>query len=211
MADRSSATRPYAGVAAADRTAARRAALIAAAIRRFGTDGYATTGVKDLCREAGVTDRYFYESFRNREALFRAAFEHVVTELLAVVAMAALAEAGSPERQARAAVGRFIEHLTAEPAKARVLFVEAAAVGGDVAREMRASTRRFAELLAGAARPHLAPATSDVRLTMAALSLVGAMGVVILEWLDGTLDASADDIAGYFVDMLQAAAQAGGS
>lgn len=211
MPDRYSATRAYRGVSAADRAAARRAALIDAAIRLFGTHGYVATGVKDLCREAGVSDRYFYESFRDRGELYAAAFHHVVTELLAVVGGAALADVGAPERQARAAVDSFIGHLTAEPAKARLLFLEVGAVGGEVGREVRASTRRFAELLAGAARPHLPPGTSDLRLTMAALSLVGAMGVVILEWLDGGLDATVDDITDYFVDMLLAAGQAAGS
>ncbi|MGH9084010.1 MAG: TetR/AcrR family transcriptional regulator [Acidimicrobiales bacterium] len=209
MADPYSATRSYRGVSAADRTAARRAALVDAAIRLFGTQGYVATGVKDICREAGVTDRYFYESFRDRGALYTAAFEQIVTELLNVVGSAALAEAGAPDRQARAAVGSFIDHLTTEPAKAKVLFLEAGAVGGEVGREVRASARRFAELLAGAARPHLAPGTTDLRLTMAALSLVGAIGVVILEWLDGALEATVEDITDYFVDMLHAAGQAG--
>lgn len=209
MAERYTATRSYAGVSAADRTAARRAALVDAAVRLFGTRGFVATGVKDLCREAGLTDRYFYESFRDRGELYAAAFEQVVTELLGVVGSAALAEAGAPERQARAAVGSFVGHLTAEPAKAKLLFLEVGAVGGEVAREVRASTRRFAELLAGAARPHLAPGTDDLRLTMAALSLVGAMGVVILEWLDGALEATAEDIADHFVDMLLTAGRAG--
>lgn len=209
MAGRYSATRSYAGVSASDRAAARRAALVDAAIRLFGSRGYTATGVKDLCRDAGVTDRYFYESFRDRGELYAAAFEQVVTELLLVVGAAALAEPGDLARQARAAVGGFVQHLAAEPAKARLLFVEVGAVGGEIAREVRASTRRFAELLAGAARPHLDPATTDRRLAMAALSLVGAMGAVMVEWLDGGLDATAEEITDYFVDMLLAAGRAG--
>jgi AcrR family transcriptional regulator len=209
MADRYAATRSYGGVSAADRTAARRAALVDAAVRLFGSRGFVATGVKDLCREAALTDRYFYESFRDRGELYAVAFEQVVTELLGVVGSAALAEAGAPERQARAAVRSFVGHLTAEPAKAKLLFLEVGAVGGDLAREVRASTRRFAELLAGAARPHLAPGTDDLRLTMAALSLVGAIGVVILEWLDGALEATVEEITDYFVDMLLTAGRAG--
>jgi AcrR family transcriptional regulator len=210
VADRYAATRAYGGVSAADRAAARREALIDAAVRLYGGNGYASTGVKDLCREAGLTDRYFYESFADGAELFAAAFDHVVVELLTVVGAAALAEAGEPDRQARAAVGGLIGHLAAEPAKARLLFVEAGAVGGEVSREVRASLRRFADLLAGAARPHLPRETSDLRLTMAALSLVGAMGVVVLEWLDGTIDASQEEVTDYFVDMLLAAGEASG-
>src|SRR4029077_5184552 len=55
--------RAYGGVSAEDRIAARRAKLLDAGLELFGTRGYATTGVKDVCREAGLTDRYFYESF----------------------------------------------------------------------------------------------------------------------------------------------------
>ncbi len=150
-------------------------------------------------------DRYFYESFRDRAELFAAAFDRIVGELLAAVGTAALAEADSPERQARAAVEAFIRTLTDDPAKARVLFLEVGAVGGDIARQVRASTRRFADLVTAAARPHLAPDIPDHHLAMAGLSLIGAMGIVVLEWLDGDLDVTVEDITDHFVDMLLAA------
>lgn len=209
MAERYRTSRSYGGVSAEERTAARRDALIDAAIRRFGTDGYTATGVKDLCAEAGVTDRYFYESFRDRGELFAASFERVVSDLFTAVGTAAFGAADDPERQARAAIEAFIGHLTAEPARARMLFVEVGAVGGSIARDVRASTRRFADLLAAAARPFLDPDIPDRRLTMAALSLIGAIGVVVLEWLDGDLDATIDDLTDYFVDMLLTAGSAG--
>jgi AcrR family transcriptional regulator len=209
VADRYTATRAYGGVSAQERTAARRAALLDAAVTLFGTTGFAATGVKAVCREAGVTDRYFYESFRDRGELFAAAFEHVVEGLLVDVGAAALGAAGSPERQARAAVTTFVTTLAEDPAKARLLFLEVGAAGTDVARQVRATTRRFADLLVGAARPHLAADIPAVRLRMAALSLVGAMGIVVLEWLDGSLDATADEITSYFVDMLLTAGAAG--
>lgn len=209
MADRYTTTRPYGGVSAEARAAARRQRLVDAAIELFGTQGYAATGVKQLCRAAGVTDRYFYESFDDRAELFQAAFEQVVGELLVAVGGAALAEAGSPERQARAAVEAFIGVLTGDPARARLLFLEVGSVGGDIAREVRASTRRFAELVAGAARPHLPQQTPDLRVTMAALSLIGAIGVVVLEWLDGDLEATVEDITDHFVELLLTAGAAG--
>jgi AcrR family transcriptional regulator len=202
VAARYSTSRSYGGVSAEARTEGRRRRLVDAAIRLYGTHGYTATGVKQLCREAGVTDRYFYESFHDRAELFAAAYEAIVGDLLRVVGVAVLAEAGEPGRQARAAVDAFLRTLTADPARARVLFVEVGAVGGDVAREIRASTRHFADLLAATARPHLPPGTPEHRLTMAALSLVGAMGIVTLEWLDGRLEATLEEVSDYFVDML---------
>ncbi len=209
MAERYTTSRTYGGVSAEERTAARREALIDAAIHCFGTEGYTATGVKDLCAQAGVTDRYFYESFRDRGELFASAFDRVVTDLLTAVGAAAFGAVGDPEHQARAVIEAFIAHLTGEPAKARLLFVEVGAVGGSITRDVRASTRRFADLLAVAARPFLAPDIPDSRLTMAALSLIGAIGLVVLEWLDGDLDATIDDLTDYFVDMLLTAGTAG--
>ena len=101
-----------------------------------------------------------------------------------------------------------IETLAADPGRARLLFLEVGAVGGEIGRQVRASTRRFAELLAGAARPHLAPGVPDARLSMAALSLVGAIGIVMLEWVDGGLAASVDDLTDHFVEMLLTASTA---
>lgn len=209
MADRYTTTRSYRGVSAEARAALRRQKLVDAAIRLFGTRGYTATGVKQLCAEAGITDRYFYESFPDRGALFAAAFDQVVGELLLAVGNAAVAEAGAPERQARSAVGAFVETLVADPARARLLFLEVGAVGGDVGRQVRASTRRFAELIVGAAGPHLPPGLSEQRVRMAALSLIGAMGLVVLEWLDGQLDTTVDDLVDYFVDLLLTAGAAG--
>ena len=83
--------RTYGGVSGEDRAAARRARLLDAGLERFGTDGWAATGVKDICREAGLTDRYFYESFDDRLALFTAVFDRATGELLQRVAEAVFA------------------------------------------------------------------------------------------------------------------------
>ena len=196
------ATRAYAGVSASDRAAARRERLVDAAVELFGTRGYAATGVKDLCRQAGLTDRYFYESFRERAQLFSAAFERTVGELFAAVAGAVVGAPAEPAAQARVAVETFVHALVDDPRRARLLFIESAAVGGDVERQVRASIRRFAELVAATARPHVGTDVPEHVLTMGALSLVGAIQLVLIEWLDGSLDVSVDDITEYFVEML---------
>ena len=77
--------RPYGGVSANERIATRRTRLLEAGLELFGTDGYLASGVKDVCREAGLTDRYFYESFRDTRELFIAVFDRVTDELFASV------------------------------------------------------------------------------------------------------------------------------
>src|SRR5579875_921002 len=61
-----------------------RAAILAAAIARFGRDGYRATSVADIARDAGVGGTVAYAYFPNKEALFLAAVDEdaaaVITE-----------------------------------------------------------------------------------------------------------------------------------
>src|SRR5258707_6385239 len=63
---------PYGGVSARARVASRRDRLLAAGLELFGTQGYLCTTIDQVCAEAGLTKRYFYESFRSCEELLGA-------------------------------------------------------------------------------------------------------------------------------------------
>ena len=52
-----------------------RTAILAAAIDRFGRDGYRATSVADIARDAGVGGTVAYAYFPNKEALFIAAVD----------------------------------------------------------------------------------------------------------------------------------------
>ncbi len=69
--------RHYAGQSAEARALARRDRLIEAAVGVYGAQGYRNATVKAVCEAAGLTERYFYESFDNSEALLVAAFDRV--------------------------------------------------------------------------------------------------------------------------------------
>jgi AcrR family transcriptional regulator len=193
--------RTYAGVPAAERVAQRRARLLDAGLELYGTRGFAATGVKDLCRAAGLTDRYFYESFRDSRALFLAVFDREADRLLEAVAAAVLAVPAEPEPQVRAAIATFVRALSADPRTARVIFSEPAAVGPEAERHMRATLARFADLVEATARIHVdAP---PLALRVGALGLVGAIERVLVEWLDGGLRATPaaveDALVAFFV------------
>src|SRR4051794_1312099 len=184
--------RTYGGLSAVERIAARRTKLLDAGLELFGTRGFATTGVKDICRQAALTDRYFYESFNDGGELFLAVFDRLTDELFTAVAVA-VAECGDdPERQLRTAIGTFIHALATDPRKSRVLFAEAAAAGADAAAHMRMTLRRFAALVAATARRHLPAETSDEEVQILALSLVGLLERVVTEREDGALDIPVD-------------------
>ncbi|MBD0862828.1 TetR/AcrR family transcriptional regulator [Gordonia sp. zg691] len=70
--------RRYGGADPTERRDRRRAALITAGLDVFGTEGYAKTSVKSVCESAGLTQRYFYESFSDRADLLVAVYDDCV-------------------------------------------------------------------------------------------------------------------------------------
>ena len=75
------ATQPYGGIDARERKAARRETFVEAGLEAFGTIGYARSTIADICKEAGLTQRYFYESFKDKEALLVAVYRKLIGDI----------------------------------------------------------------------------------------------------------------------------------
>lgn len=90
----------------------------------IGEKGAARTTIEAIVKEAGVSSATFYEHFRDKEACFVAAFERAVEALRAEV-RGALPSTGSREERVRTGLGALLAAVDAEPARARLCFVEA--------------------------------------------------------------------------------------
>src|SRR3546814_864218 len=102
-------SRRFRGLDGEERQRQRREQLIEAGLNAFGGKGYHSTGVREICAEAKLTERYFYESFRNREALFQAVYEHAI-ETVRTAVMEAIARSGRAVRTLeRTAIRAFLE------------------------------------------------------------------------------------------------------
>jgi AcrR family transcriptional regulator len=202
-----SSTRPYGGVSADERLRRRRESLIEAGLELLGTDGWAGTTVRAVCSEAGLTERYFYESFADREALLVAVFD-VAAERAATVVLEATAAAPYDARlRSRAAIGAFVELVTEDPRIGRILLLEA--LGIEVLeRRRRDALRVFARLIAGQAAEfygEAAPEPVDAELT--ALALVGALAELLIVWLSGELDVPRKRLVDHCASLFVAAAE----
>jgi AcrR family transcriptional regulator len=117
--------RRYSGQSFADRLTERRERLIRAAAlvaARTGLDG---TSVAAICAEAGLTARYFYESFPSREAIFVEAYRLVQDELLTRMEAAG----GTGDTTKRALTG-FFTAIQSQPGMARVFLIDLDDHGG---------------------------------------------------------------------------------
>jgi AcrR family transcriptional regulator len=136
-------SRRYGGVSQEERIAARREKLIEAAERLIERQGPASAAVTAICAEAGLTARYFYESFPNREALLNVVFERVSARLI---------EDLTEERDAPDPVGavleRFLMILQAHPHLTKMFLVDLDAQDSETRRTGRALAARLVEMVA---------------------------------------------------------------
>jgi AcrR family transcriptional regulator len=127
--------RPYRGVNSDERRERRRRDLIAAAVAVYGTRGYRQSTVKAVCDQAGLTERYFYESFENSEALFAACYETVsLAQLASVLGAGAAAEVSGGADAVRAErmrimLGAFFRRLKRDPRAAKLFLMETRGLG----------------------------------------------------------------------------------
>lgn len=114
--------RPYKGVSAPERRAERRERLVEALLDVVGAAGVLGVTVDKVCAAAGLTKRYFYESFADLDALMLAAADTLFERLYARMSEAAAAHSDEVDR-VRAVVTEVIGDLAADPRGAR-LYVE---------------------------------------------------------------------------------------
>jgi AcrR family transcriptional regulator len=100
-----------------------RTRLLAAALTVFGEHGYLDASVQSLTKEASTSRTTFYALFPDKAACFLATYE-VAIEWLKAETLAGAAEAETWPLQVRAATGKVLSMLAADPRLARVCAVE---------------------------------------------------------------------------------------
>ena len=183
----SPAGRAYAGESLAERVARRRQRFLDAGLQVFGTTGYRTATVRQLCREAELTDRYFYESFAHTEDLLVAVYEREFDHLQQAVLVALADEAAL--RDPMVAVERALNavfEMASEPRVARVCWLEVLGVSARVDGVYTRNIERFAALVVAFARRQFgSDDIDDTESRMLGLAMIGAVSQPVTHWVLG--------------------------
>jgi AcrR family transcriptional regulator len=178
---------------AEERRAERRLKLIDAAIEVYGEVGYRGATVKAICEAAELTERYFYESFANSEALLIAAYGHVVGHLHEEMSAAAAAAGDDAEARLRAALTLYFTRLKQHPKPARVFLLEISGISPAVDAVKLDALRIFSDILVP---PTLDPKRGDSGTTATLLSngMVGAVISIALRWVSKQYPQAVEDV-----------------
>lgn len=175
--------RPYRGVEAAERLAARRHRFLAAGLDLLGAEqqNMAAITVRGVCRQAGLAARYFYESFADKDQFVASVFDWVVAELAATT-QAAVAAVPAQE-QTRAGMANVVRTIAEDARLGRLLF--STQLADPVVVRKRAESSALFAMLSGQHVGNALRMPANDRIKAAAHFVVGGVGQTISAWLAG--------------------------
>lgn len=195
---------PWRGTTADERASLRRRQLLDAGLGLLA-EGAAAVSVRAVTRAAGLSPRFFYESFEDRDALLLAVWDEQYAEVSALVERAIADAAEGFEPRMRGALLEVARWFEARPSRAVVMLRETLA--DPVLRQH--ARRRLPQLVLGAMAASV-PAEAmkrirDVDVQIAVTALSGAIVNLFLEWTAGHLVVSAEHIVESIVEVAGAA------
>ncbi|WP_254849166.1 TetR/AcrR family transcriptional regulator [Mycobacterium sp. GA-1841] len=158
--------------------------------------------IKDVIADAGLTERYFYESFGDLDALFDAMLE-ITMDTVERAVDAAVADAPDDAfSRISLALRTAVDTLADDPRMIRIIFIEALGKGG------RAGTHRN-EILSRAAANFFRWSGADpddfesspVDARMKAFAISGAASELLIAWAEGLLDISPGELADFLIGL----------
>ncbi len=192
-----SGSRLWGGTTLAARRQARRTALLEAALDLIGEAGAAAVTMRAVCRRAGLTDRYFYESFTGRDDLLDTLYRQVADEFLDP--MTAFAAAADPDRD-RLVAAALVDKVLDDPRKSRLFLVEPYSSTG-LGQTTIAVMPAFTRLLQDHLFRHI---TDPDQRRLAAVTMAAGNAGMFSAWLGGSLKAGRAQIVDHIVAVLTA-------
>lgn len=187
--------RVYAGKSQDERRAERYEQFIEAGIEVFGTKGYQGASVKSVCQAAGLTERYFYESFTDRESLLTAVYLRLNERLSASVALDLTGVPPELVAIVRAGLTAFFRTLRDDPRIARIILFEAVNITATMAELNRRIEAQFVGLIRDAVHHHApAPHLTEARETLVVSGLFGAGVNIAMRWTLGGFREPLEDV-----------------
>ncbi len=196
-----SAPRRWAGTTLAERKEGRRERLLAAGVSLIAAGGGQAVTVRAVCREAGLTSRYFYEQFADRDDFTVAVFRSVADELQAAIATSVADASPSRGGVPRAAVDAVLGVAIDDPDKGRVLFV-APTTDPVLFAARNESLTTLASMIADQIPDRDGPEARRLK----AASLTGALNQVFYLFVDGQLRVSREAFVTHCVALLRTVA-----
>lgn len=191
-------SRPYRGQAADARSADRRNRLLQAGVDLVGTQGVVAMTMRAVCREAELSQKFFYESFTDTDDLLREVYRSTFERARHVIFAAGHQEDDLSSRT-RAGVGAAARLVRDDPRVCRILLVEPIA---DLTLRHFVRDTVAALTLGSVAVPGAADDAASARTKMQYATVFGAIISLFIEWTEGNLGSDHEAFVDHVTTML---------
>jgi AcrR family transcriptional regulator len=185
-------TMRFRGVSADDRRQIRRRRLVEAAFEIAGSDGAGALCVGRVCMAAGLSKRYFYESFSSVAELGSAVVDHAVALMSELVDPHRPVTPGAPPRPWLEA---FVVALVDDQRLARVLLTE---THGGALSPFR---HQIIEVAVAGMAPRTPDPSAHLRARLIAYAQIGTLSELCLAWHQGHLAMERSDLVDSLSDL----------
>jgi AcrR family transcriptional regulator len=176
-------TKLWRGQTLDDRSLVRRRQLLQAGFELLGTDGVNGVTMRAVCRRAGLSLRYFYESFSGTDELTVAVYDQCNAELTSAIAGSADLHPDRAEGVA-AAVDAAASYFEQDRRRVRILLREP--LSSEILGRRRAAF--VPAMLAWLNTSRGVTRADRTEFAMTASGLSGALVALVLDWTDGRLE-----------------------
>lgn len=188
--------RQFKGLSLTERKLARREKFIQAGIEMYGTHGFFSVTVKDVCNEAKLTERYFYESFKKSEDLFQIIFLQSIELLQQNVMKGVMSSSPDPKQMIEAGLTALFTLLKDDPRMARIIYVDAMLVQElhhhATIHETMGRFDRMIHAFVMLMMPHIHH--SEREISLVATGLNGYVTQVAIRWVMGGFKQSLEEV-----------------
>ncbi|TDZ45108.1 hypothetical protein CCUG63695_00117 [Mycobacteroides franklinii] len=197
----SPAGRSYSGLPADERLARRRQRLLEVGLDILGApDGLGDLTLRTVCQRSGLAQRYFYESFADKDEYAVAIFDWAVEGLASTIE--AKVAAAPPRLQVRAGITSVVRAVNADRRIGQLLY-SPTQVNPLLVRRRFEATAMFVSLFAQHLRDWFRR-DDQGNLPVLAHFIVGGVGQAVTAWLHRDVEVSEDELIEQLVDMLLA-------
>jgi AcrR family transcriptional regulator len=183
--------RPYRGIDAADRVAERRRRLLSAGLDILGAESdVSELTVRAICRQAGVTARYFYESFTDKDGFVGVVFDWVIADIAATT-QAAVA-AAPPAEQTRAGIANIVRTIVGDARVGRLLF--SSQLSNAVVARKRVESSALLAMLSGQHAGSVLHLPENEKIKATSHFVVGGVAQTLSAWLAGDVALEPDQL-----------------
>ena len=152
-------------------------------------------GAAESREEAGLTERYFYETFEDRESLLDAINSMIHEDCREATVRAIEGSPDDLELSMRAGLTAFAHELTRDPRRARIQEIEVVGVSAEMERKRRETIHTFAGIVADRIRELGGrEEVGSLRLDVVSLGLVGSVNEQLIDYVLGYIEIEIEDL-----------------